>query len=104
MVRPIEISDALAKAQEVGRMQQNAQTRPEAAQEYEKTVTGKLHLQKAQSPDPVPETDQVVLHIDEKERERRRAAADEEEKRRNRKKPGYSGNAGRRKNHIDLKA
>jgi hypothetical protein len=72
MVRPIEITDALAKSQEVGRLQQNAQLRPEAAQEFQKTIDDKMHRQRLTAPNPVPESDQVVLHTDEREQRRRK--------------------------------
>jgi len=73
MVRPIEITDAVSKAQEVGRMQQNAQMRPEAAQEFQKSLSDKLHLAEVHSPNPTPAPDQVVIHnVDEQEREKKR--------------------------------
>ena len=79
MVRPIEITDALSKAQEVGRMQQNVEMRPEAAQEFQKTLSDKLHTAEVHSPNPTPATDQVVLHnVDEQEREKRETAEDQE--------------------------
>ena len=77
MVRPIEITDALAKSQEVGRMQQNTQSRPDIAHDFQKAIEDKLHLQETHAPNPVPETDQVVLHVDEQEREKRKEAGDE---------------------------
>ena len=77
MVRPIEITDAVSKAQEVGRMQQNAQMRPEAAQEFQKSLSDKLHLAEVHSPNPTPATDQVVIHnVDEQEREKKQTAED----------------------------
>lgn len=80
MVRPIEITDALSKAQEVGRMQQNAEMRPEAAQDFQKALNAKDHLQKTHAPNPTPAADEVVIHNDEIEEERRRAvkAVDED--------------------------
>ncbi len=78
MVRPIEITDALSKAQEVGRMQQNAEMRPEAAQEFQKSLNDKMHIQQTHSPNPVSDTDQVVLHVEEKEKEKRKTAEDQE--------------------------
>ena len=79
MVRPIEITDALSKAQEVGRMQQNAEMRSEAAQEFQKTLSGKLHTAEVHSPNPTPATDQVVLHnVDEQEREKNKSDFDQE--------------------------
>ena len=78
MVRPIEISDFLSKAQEVGRMQQNMEMRPEAAQDFQKALSDKLNIQQVNSPNPTPETDQVVLHVDEQEKEKRKTAEDQE--------------------------
>ena len=68
MVRPIEITDFLSKAQELGRMQQNAEMRPEAAQEFQKALSDKLNTEQVNTPNPTPETDQVVLHVDEQEK------------------------------------
>jgi len=78
MVRPIEITDFLSKAQEVGRLQQNAEMRPDAMQEFQKALTDKLNIQMVNSPNPTPQTDQVVLHVDEQEKEKRRTAEDQE--------------------------
>ncbi len=78
MVRPIEITDALSKSSEVGRMQQNAQMRPESAQELQKSLSEKTHIQQVNTPNPTPPTDQVVLHIDEQEEEKRKTAEDQE--------------------------
>ena len=79
MVRPVEITDAMSKAQEVGRMQQNAQMRPEAAQEFQKSLSDKMHLAEVHSPNPTPATDQVVLHnVEEQEREKHQTAEDQE--------------------------
>lgn len=107
MVRPIEITDALSKAQEVGRMQQNAQMRPEAAQEHQKEQSEKLHNQQTHAANPVPETDQVVLHIDEQE-ERKRSPEEKHEERRRRaaanRNDRNSGNDASDSGHIDIKA
>ena len=78
MVRPIEITDFLSKAQEVGRLQQNAEMRPDAMQEFQKALSDKMNIQLVNSPNPTPQTDQVVLHIDEQEKEKRRTAEDQE--------------------------
>lgn len=90
MVRPIEISAALSKAQEVGRMQQNAEMRPEAAQDFQKALNAKDHLQKTQAPNPTPAMDEVVIHSDEEEKERRKIvrAIEEEDARKRREKSG----------------
>ena len=78
MVRPIEIMSAVSKAQETGRMQQNAQMRPESAQEFQKSLSAKLHLAEVHSPPPTSAADQVVLHpVGEEEKEKQRAAEDE---------------------------
>jgi hypothetical protein len=76
MVRPIEISGLLSKTQEAVRMQQNAEMRPEAAQEFSKALSEKLKLQKVHAPNPAPESDQVVLHAEEKDKEKRKTAED----------------------------
>ncbi|MFC1649934.1 hypothetical protein ACFL2X_00040 [Candidatus Latescibacterota bacterium] len=76
MVRPIEISGFLSKAQEAARMQQNAEMRPEAAQEFRKALSEKLNLQQTHAANPTPESDQVVLHVDEREKEKRETAED----------------------------
>ena len=78
MVRPIEITDFLSKAQEVGRMQQIAEMRPVAALEFQKTLADKLNIQQVNTPNPTPETDQVVLHVDEQEKEKRKTAEDQQ--------------------------
>jgi len=78
MVRPIEITDALSKAQEVGRMQQNAQLRPETAQAFQKSLSEKLHTAEVKSTQPTPATDQVVLHpVDEQDKEKRHTPEDQ---------------------------
>ncbi|MFC1485812.1 hypothetical protein ACFL55_02160 [Candidatus Latescibacterota bacterium] len=108
MVRPIEITDALSKSQEVGRMQQNAQTRPDIAHDLQKAIEDKLHIQQTHAPNPVPETDHVVLHIDEQEREKHKEA--EDEWRGYKRKPGRRGgkeaehDEGQADSHIDVKA
>ena len=76
MVRPVEISGLLSNAQENVRMQQSAEMRPEAALEFSKALSEKLKLQQTHAPTPTPETDQVVIHVDEQEREKRKTAED----------------------------
>ena len=78
MVRPIEITDFLSKAQEVGRLQQNAEMRPDSMQEFQKAIADKMNIQLVNSPNPTAKTDQVVLHIDEREKEKRKTAEDQE--------------------------
>ncbi len=110
MVRPIEITDALSKAQEVGRMQQNAEMRPEAAQEFQKTAADKLHVQEVTAPSPTPHPDEVVLHIDEQEEEKRQTAEDQqtgEQGKEKKEEPAPDGNddeeAPGQSGHIDIK-
>ena len=57
-------------------MQQNAEMRPEAAQEFRKALADKLNTQQTHAPSPTPESDQVVLHVDEQEKEKRETAED----------------------------
>ena len=78
MVRPIEISDSLTKAEAVQRLQQNQKVQPEAAQQFQKTITGKL-IEQVKTPNPVPQGDQVVLHVDEQEKEKRKTAEDDQQ-------------------------
>jgi len=112
MVRPIEITDALSKSTEVGRLQQNVQTRPEVAQEFQKSLNEKTHVQQVNMPNPTPQTDLVVLHADEREKEKRKTPEEQEEEleKKNRDKdhenskehhptPPEDGSPG----HIDIK-
>jgi len=110
MVRPIEITDALSKAQEVGKMQQNAEMRPELAQEFQKTEAKKLHIKEVTAPSPTPHPDEVVLHIDEQEEEKRRTAEDQqtgEQGKEKKEEPALDGNndedAPEQSGHIDIK-
>ena len=77
MVRPIEISDSLSKSESAQRMLQNQKLQPEAAQQFQKELTGKLAAQ-VTTPNPVPKGDEVVLHVDEREEEKRKIAEQEE--------------------------
>ena len=88
MVRPIEISDSLTKAETVQREQQNQKVQPEAAQHFQKTFTEKL-TEQVSTPNPVQHGDQVVLHVNEQEEEKRKAR---EEKRSSREQPGEEKN------------
>ena len=83
MVRPIEITDSLSKVQAVEHMQQDAKTRPEALHQFQKTLTAKQVEQIETAPNPVPESDQVVLHIDQQEKEKRKTAEDEQPEKNN---------------------
>ena len=78
MVRPIEITDSLSKVQAVEHMQQDAKTRPEALHQFQKTLTAKQTEQMETTPNPVPESDQVVLHIDQQEKVNRKTAEDDQ--------------------------
>ena len=106
MVRPIEITDALSKAQQVGRMVQNVLARPEAEQESEKAQNEKRQAQRTHAPDPVQEADQVVLHIDEDERGKRQTAEDRARKRRRKARgnPGDEDGNAPPDGHIDITA
>jgi flagellar basal body L-ring protein FlgH len=76
MVRPIEISDSLSKVQAVERMQQEAKLQPEVIQQFTKTLAGKQTEKLVTTSNPVAPGDQVVLHIDEQEKEKRKTAED----------------------------
>ena len=78
MVRPVNITDALSKSQQVGRLLSSAMTRPEESDEFQKALAEKMKTQQKNSPNPVGETDGVVLHVDEKEEEKRKRAQDQE--------------------------
>ena len=78
MVRPIEISDSLSKVQAVERLQHDAKIQPEALYQAQKSAAEKQTEQRVTSPNPVPNSDQVVIHIDEQEKEKRRTAEDEQ--------------------------
>ena len=78
MVRPIEISDALSKVNAVERVQQTDKTQPEATQQFQKTLNEKITV-RVTTPNPVAPGDQIVIHVDEKEREKRKTAEDEEQ-------------------------
>ena|GEM_PF-4906356 len=57
-------------------MQQNAEMRPEAAQEFRKALSEKLNIQQTHAPRPAAESDQVVLHVDEENKEKHEDAED----------------------------
>ena len=69
MVRPIEITDAVSKSHEVGRLQQNLQHNPEVIEEFQKSVTEREKVHNLTSPVPVPPKDEVVLHTDKENKE-----------------------------------
>jgi len=107
MVRPIEISDSLTKAETVQRLQQNQKVLPEAAHHFQKTYTDKLSEQ-VKMPNPVPQGDQVVLHVDEREEEKKNAdhedgtAGKDAEEERNERDGRDDGDAPPQ-GHIDIK-
>lgn len=115
MVRPIEITDSLSKVQAVEQLLQDAKTRPEALHQFQKTLTEKQVEQKETAPNPVPESDQVVLHIDQEEKKKRKTAEDEQPEK-NKPESGKNGSEAHdsereRKDedhglpgHIDIKA
>lgn len=78
MVRPIEITDSLSKTEALQRLQQNQKVLPEAAQQFQKSLSDKL-TQQVTTPNPVAKSDQVVLHVDEQEEEKRKTAEGEEQ-------------------------
>lgn len=78
MVRPIEISDSLTKAEVVQRVQQNQKIQPEAAQHFQKTNTERL-AELVSTANPVPKGDEVVIHVDEREEEKRKLSRKEED-------------------------
>ena len=78
MVRPIEISDSLSKVQAVERLQHDAKIQPEALHHVQKSAAEKQTEQRVTSPNPVQDTDQVVIHVNEQEKEKRRTAEDEQ--------------------------
>jgi len=77
MVRPIDLSDSVNKAEVVQRLQQNQKIQPEAAQHFQKTFAEKLTDQ-AKAPNPVPKDDQVVLHVDERKEKTGKERDDDE--------------------------
>lgn len=75
MVRPIEISGSLSKVQAVERLQHDAKMRPEAFHQAQKALDEKQAERQVSTPNPVNETDQLVLHA--KERDKRQSSGDE---------------------------
>ena len=70
MVRPIEITDAVSKSQEVGRLQQNFQQNPEMVEEFQKTLGEREKVRNLTAPIPVPQKDEVVLHVSKEDKEK----------------------------------
>lgn len=79
MVRPIEISDSMTKAEAVQRLQQNIKMQPEAVQQFQKALTEKLPEQ-VNMPNPVPRGDEVVIHVSRRDEEKQRQMADQEKR------------------------
>lgn len=71
MVRPIELTDAVSKSHEVGRLQQNLQHNPEVITEFQKSLDEKEKAHNLTAPVPVPQKDEVVLHTDREKKENR---------------------------------
>ncbi len=77
MVRPIELSDALSKSETAQRLLQSQKIQPEAAQQFQKELTGRA-AEQVTKPNPVPKGDEVVLRVNQEEEEKRRTAEGEE--------------------------
>ncbi len=111
MVRPIEITDSISKAEAIQRLQQTQKIQPEAANQFQKTLTDKMDHEQVKTPNPVPKEDQVVIHVDEKEEERNHKGDDRDESHEERHAAGHeqadenmkkrSGDGGR--DHIDIR-
>jgi hypothetical protein len=71
MVRPIELTDAVSKSHEVGRLQQNLQHNPEVVAEFQKSMNEREKVHNLTAPVPVPQKDEVVLHTDKEDKENR---------------------------------
>ena len=115
MVRPIEISDSLSKVQAVERLQQDAKIRPEMLHQVQKSAAEKQIEQRVTTPNPVQNADQVVIHVNEQEKEKRRTAEDEQPEKKDHESEdqGYDehGESHEQNNdehapqsHIDIKA
>ena len=76
MVRPIEITDSLSKVQAVERLQQDAKIQPETLHQLQRTLSDKQTEQRVSTPNPVAAGDQVVIHVDEREKDKRKTAED----------------------------
>ncbi|MCD6308557.1 MAG: hypothetical protein J7M24_06130 [Candidatus Latescibacteria bacterium] len=110
MVRPIEITDSLSKTEAVQRLQQNQKILPEATNQFQKTLTDKLTQDQVKTPNPVPKGDEVVIHVDEREKEKEKGG-DAGEHRPPEKEADETGGESRKRGndggsteHIDIKA
>lgn len=108
MVRPIEISDSMTKAEAVQRVQQNQKVQPEAAQHYQKTNTERL-TEQVTTPNPVTQGDEVVLRANEEEEKRKVRRENRDESREHGSEPhGESGKDNdddeeHPRDHIDIR-
>ncbi len=109
MVRPIEITDSLSKTEAVQRVQQNQKVLPEAAQHFQKSLTGKL-AERVKIPNPVIKDDQVVLHVGEEDKEKQKNTKDGKHESDEQKDQDIHGQSENRDedtpshDHIDIKA
>jgi hypothetical protein len=106
MVRPIELTDAISKSSEVGRIQQNLQMVPETLSELQKNLIDREKNRQVNSPNPVNVEDQVVLHVTEKNeqqknKEKNPDEKDNPEKTVKEKDKGF-GQEGLSQGHIDI--
>jgi len=111
MVRPIEITDTISKVQAVERFQQNVKAATESVQQFQKELSEKIAGDQVHVAMPTPQTDRLILHADERDRDRRRTAEDHEEDEDHATK-GADGEDDERRDedpphpagHIDIKA
>jgi hypothetical protein len=80
VVRPIEITDSLSKVQAVERLQQDAKLQPEVLHQVQRTLAEKQTERNVTTPNPVTTSDQVVIHVDEREKDKRKTAEDDAQK------------------------
>jgi len=110
MVRPIEITDSLSKAEAVQRLQQNQKVLPEAANQFQKTLTDKLTQDQVKTSNPVTKGDEVVIHVDEREEEKKKGGEMGEHRPPEKEPEETDGESRKRestggsKDHIDIKA
>ena len=72
MTRPIEIIDALSKVQAIERMQQLVRTIPENVQQFQMEMNEQLAGEQTKTTQPTEQSDRIILHADEHEKEQRR--------------------------------
>ena len=90
MVRPIEVSDNLAKTQAAERVNQIMKAAPDMDQRQLAQMLGNKMLQKQQQALPTKKTDEVIIHRDKQNQEKKK------KKDKNKKKKTNT--------HLDLKA